>query len=353
MNLRLSVLAALGLFVFFSTAAGQDKSPDSKKPNNRPTKITVSSEGTLERSQDGKYQARFDLGKLPCGQKLNVNLTVKNPFSELIKFTSISKKCKCSKFKPEKYYIPSNGELSASVSVGVPARSSTGNAREKVVLVNAGSNVCSLILEFELQGLLAFKEFLGMITFDSDGQTRTIDVPIVLSDPVQIQDVVCTVSDNLAGTKSEVMEADGKSIVKLTVPDSVLKKSRVRGEITIQHAATKQKDVYYLTVKDGRLAEISPNVVSFQESKDQLSASITLKMAKAISEDADVKCSLGENELTVKTERIADSLFRVQVSADESAASALQDATKESKLKWVVTQSGVTTTLLTPFVFSK
>ena len=167
-----------------------------------PAKTTgTSATGQLERNDDGTYFAKIDLGKMRAGLNATVDLKIKNPFEQQIKFTGASKACKCSNFQPEHPYFGANEELSARVRLKLPARRNSRKSQTSMVIVNNDDPVVELFFDYELEGLLAFTELLGIVGFDSDNQTKVYEIPFLATAPVDMTKLEIKSTENLNSCK--------------------------------------------------------------------------------------------------------------------------------------------------------
>ena len=356
-------LCLAGLLVVGNAQDGsQDKSDATQKETAKPKQLKfldadVTASGVLEQTDDGRYRAKFDFGRLPAGLNAVCELKIQNPFDKKISFSGVSKKCKCSNFRPERYYFSPNEELKVKARLKLPIRRNTAKAQTTMMIENKGVPVANLIFDYELDGLLSFSEFIGIIGFDSDNQTKTLDMPFIATSPVNFEKLKLEPTENLKGCKFELVKQDESGLVRITVDDSILTKSKIRGEVMITEEDSNRRDTFFLTIKNDKLAEISPEVVTFKNESGAFSASATLKMSKKIPDDeslAKVKlnCQFGEQKLEASLKRISEKLVQVVLSTDKDLAADNQDATG-SVLRWTVVQDDAVSNLETPFVISK
>lgn len=322
-----------------------------------PTKTpSITATGQLERDGDSAYFAKIDLGKVPAGSNATVDLKIKNPFDHQIKFTGASKACKCSNFQPEHTYFGANEELSARVRLKLPARRNSRKSQTSMVIVNNDAPIVELFFDYELEGLLAFTELLGIVGFDSDNQTKVYEVPFLATAPVDMTKLEIKSTENLNSCKFEILKQDERGVMQITIADSILTKSKIRGEVTIQEQGTKRLDTFFLTIKNDKLAEISPDVMTFKKVDGNLVATATLKMSKSIVDDEALKkiqmhCHFGDTKIETQLKRISDKLISVVLNAGVELGS--KGAAKNTSLQWKVVQDDATTSLETPFVVSE
>ena len=209
-----------------------------------------------------------------------------------------------------------------------------------------------MIFDYELDGLLSFSELIGIIGFDSDNQTKTLDMPFIATSPVDFEKLKLEPTDNLKACQFEIVKQKESGLVRITVDDSILTKSKIRGEVMITEEDSNRRDTFFLTIKNDKLAEISPEVMTFKKENDTFSASATLKMSKKIPDDesldkVQLHCQFGEQKLETRLKRISDKLVQVVLSTDGKLEQ--QDATG-SVLRWKVVQGDAVSNLEPPFV---
>lgn len=345
---------SIGLFFCLCPIVERPVSAQTAKARSNAADATAT--GQLERQGDGTFLAKFDLGKLPAGLNASIDLKIKNPFDQQINFTGVSKACKCSNFQPDRQYVAANDELAARVRLKLPTRRNSNKGQTTMVIVNDSVPIVELFFDYELEGLLAFTELLGIVGFDSDNQTRVYEIPFLATAPVDMTKLEIKSTENLNGCKFEILNQNERGVVKVTMSDSILTKSKIRGEVTIQEQGTKRLDTFYLTIKNDKLAEISPAVMAFKKEDGKFVATATLKMAKSVVDDDALKniqlfCQFGETKIKTQMKRISDKLISVVLIAEVELAAV--NTAENTSLQWKVVQDGATTNLKTPFVVSE
>ena len=350
MKLALSLSFFVGLSCCLDIGTAQDQ-PDHPRQL-KLGKADLSVSGELVEQEDGIYRAQFDLGRIQAGKNAVMDLKVNNPYDRKINFSGVSKKCKCSNFRPDRYYFSPNEELNVRVRLKLPMRRNSKTAQTTMLIVNRDVPVAELVFEYELNGMLSFTELIGIIGFNSDKQTRTLEMPFIATQPVDLEKLTLINSANLDGCQFELIKQEEGGIVKVTADDSILKKSKIRGDVMIMEKGSNRRDTFFLTIKNEKLAEISPSVVTFKNNGGKLVATATLKMAKAVVDDAELQkieleCRHNGTAVSSSLRRLSDKLVQVIL----TAGNGLDQATTDSAtLQWTVMHQGSTTNLETPFV---
>ena len=333
--------------------------PGDLKPKQlRHLEADITASGQLEQTEDGRYRAQFDFGKLPAGMNGIIDLTVMNPFNETIKFSGVSKKCKCSNFRPDRYEFTPQEDLHIRVRLKLPIRRNSSKSQTSMMIENKGTPVAELVFDYELEGLLSFTELIGIVGFDSDNQTKTIEMPFIATAPTDLDKLKLNPSDSLKDCQFEIIKKVDGGCVRVTVQDSILTKSKIRGEVMISEPDTNRRDTFFLTIKNEKLAEISPTVVTFKKEGENWVATATLKMAKSVPDDEalqkiQLQCKWNGNEIAAKPKRLSDKLLQLILTTGSDLSSVQGNSSKNAVLNWTVIHHGVTSNLETPFVISE
>ncbi len=323
----------------------------------------------LKRIDDSKeYAAAVDLGNLPVGKQIVIQLTLRNPYDEDIHFSGTEKRCACSQFRSEKKLIPKRDELKCTLKIKTPTAQKSLAVATPVVLVQNEIPVVRMEFTYQLDGLLAFGELMSVVRFENGEQSKNLKIPILASPPIDVRKVQVNQSENLGDLKFEIVAGDSGGMLQTTVTDAILDKGEVRGELTVVYPDTGQDDRYYLIIKDARTSEISPQVVHFRRQGKGLSASATVRIVgdrntgkpdAANSESEPVSCwHLGE-KLSMKLEKLANGLYRVELLVDEQGIARLigkqVDGATDPKvltegLTWKINNGELKTEMTTSFI---
>ena len=338
-------------------------------PKNGAASEDIEIERTVELKQivDSKeFAAAIDLGNLPVGRQVVLQLTLRNPYDEEIHFSGTEKRCACSQFKADRKRIPEQGELLCHLRVKTPATQKSLAVSTPVVLVQNEIPVVRLDLNYRLDGLLAFSELMNVVRFENGEQTKELKIPILTSLPVDVRKVQVSKSENLQDLKFEIVAGDNGGYLQATATDAILEKGEVRGELTIVYPETGQSDRYYLIIKDARSSEISPRVVRFRRQREGLglTATVTVRIVGKLntgnpdvanSESEPISCWHAGVKIPHQTKQLSDGVYRVDLLVDENDSASLtgenRDSTSEPDvLNWKINNGESETELKTPFI---
>ncbi len=318
-------------------------------------KIVDATTEIQKRNDEEIYFAKLALQNLSVGSRATLNVTLKNPFDQEIKFSGVSSKCACSQFKMRNSSVPANGETRIAFDIEIPPRHRQKTVEADVSIVEKGTSVIRLELTYGLDGLMAFKELISIVRFDDvDEAQKELVVPFLVTNPVKAADVKAYTSDNLKSVSVAVVErGDQGPAVKLTIPDSVVSKGNVRGELYLSHKETKQIDSYLLTIKDSRTSEIGPSITKFRRQNGKWTATAIVKIAGGRDAEGQtrspIECRLGEQILDVAVKKLKGNTYRATITAAESAFANLgsEDA---DKLTWRLFNGAKHFTIKTEFI---
>ena len=318
-------------------------------------------EGVVEKVGN-TYETVLNLGRLGVSKKVIVTMTFKNQTDDEIEFSDVSKKCSCSAFKKKNYVIPAGAEQEVKLTIKTPARARSKESSQWVTFVErGGSTVLRAELKFELDGILAFKEAMGILEFQADNNFREVQLPLVITDPVQLETVEIETSENLQDISFTIEKSENGAFVKAKISDKILADGKVRGEIYISSPAAASKDCYFLVVRDSATDDISPNVLSFRSKNGVVSATAIVQIAARHHETPanPIGASFRGQEIPVEIKMLKKNTFRVQLNLNDelvaamSNAGAEQENSKPSEISWSINNGKTTTQKATAFVIEQ
>ena len=333
--------------------------PLSEDQPDAPAEILFEGIADLRRSEDsGEYVATVNLGRLPVGQSVQVRLTMKNDSDDEIVFAGVSGNCSCTSFNSEQNKILPRGETAATWSIRTPSRNTSLVTSNTLMLQYAGKVVIRITLQFELGGLLMFGEVAGVLTFDSDDATKSIEIPFIVSPPVQADRVNITFSPELQQLERQITIHEGGGIITLTAADSVASTGPIRGQVFLSYPDAQFNDVFLLSIKDGRRHEISPRLIRFRPLGDTLVATALVRLADTADAESEnsvsVECSLNGESLIVEAKRLTSKMYRVRLSMqpEEKTVSTSRNRDDEAieplALVWKIQNGKTTSRMETP-----
>ena len=313
--------------------------------------------------EQGVYHATVSLGKVPVGKQASVNLLLKNLSDQEIKFSRPAKKCKCSQFNSERYFIPAKDETKSDLKLKLPARSRAKIASTEVVLESRADDTSSvkILFQYELEGMIVFGQPLSVLVFDDDSEFKTIEIPVVATSPIEFSKVEAKAIGGLKGVQIDRVPGPDGGVLKVKVNQNVLTGGNANGEIHITDPASGRMDICYLSVKDRRQSEVSPRLIRFNRKDTELKAKAIVRTAKLVkAEDSEkpleIKCSSAGGQLTVVSKKLGKSIARVELTVSSEMRDAFIKAagsSGEAKLQWEISHGDSSTTLETLFVIDE
>lgn len=309
----------------------------------------------VKKQGDNVYHADVRLRNLPAGQTARLNVVLRNPSDQVVKFSGVSNKCKCRRFKKQSAEIEPGGEGAISFDFAIPARHKQKKVESGITLVYKGVSVIKLNISYELDGLLAFGGLMSIVRFDDVAEIeKKIEIPLFVTPPLSWEKVKLETSSNLKGIRTSIeYEQDGPK-VRARIPVTLLERGNVRGELYLSNPGGWESDTFMLSVKDSRQHEISPQVLIFKKMKDGSSrATAVIKVAgfsDASSESLDLSASIGEQQLDVKTKLLGGNTYRIEMRTRVPIES-IDDASQ--RLTWKILVGNLATEMTSEFIFEK
>ena len=320
--------------------------------------LVVESVFLLQKREDEKiYLSKMDLGSFPVGATVRVKATLKNPFEEPIKFSGVSNKCKCKKFKMQNTKVEPGGSSLIEFDIKVPPRYKSKKVETAITLVEKGIAVVRLDIFYALDGLLAFDGFMNVIRIEDVSKTEhRFEIPLLLTPPVDWRKIEVSKSRSLRDVEAEVVNDDGGPTLVAKIPISILKRGNARGELQISYPEGGQKDSYLLSIKDARVHEISPSVLNFKKNVGGgYKATAIVKVAGFGSEQdeksiaATISCHLNDQEVNMQTKKLSGLTYKVTLRPNAEEL----EANSSSQIRWEIFNGQTTSSLTTAFVFEK
>ena len=212
-------------------------------------------------------------------------------------------------------------------------------------------------ITYDLDGLLAFGGLMSIVRFDDLSQSeKEIEIPLLVTAPLDWKNVRIETSDNLDSVAAEVVHRENGPVVKAKIPVSILQKGNVRGELHITNSGGWESDTYMLSIKDTRQHEISPRILKFKKTNGAgFVATAVVKMAgfstASANSSPEIKVRIGDQELAAKTKLLGKNTFRVELQAKEAIAEV--DGQEQTSLEWQIFNGQSTSTMTSKFYFEK
>lgn len=351
-----SLLIGLFLLVPFDTGSTDEKAKEQKK-------LVLNTDAKLQKNDDEEiYFAKVDLGTLEVGRKARVNVDLENPFESTLRFHRVSNKCACKQVQLHNSVLVPKGKAKVSFDIDIPPRH-----KKKVVdspitlLTKRGKAVIRLDLQYGLEGLLSFGGYLGVVRFDNLDETeKVLNIPILITDPLESEKVEASTSKNLSGIKLAIKSTADGPVLEAKIPESIVRGGNVRGDLSITYPETDLKDQYLITIKDARRSEISPKVLNFRKDGDTWKSTAIVRVAGNSKSDFDkesesrpIQCKIGDQELSVEVKALNSNTYRVSLFANESVVNGTGDSAGQRQVEWEIFNGRKSSTMKTEFTVQK
>lgn len=292
-------------------------------------------EGTIYDFLEGNLRADVDLGSLRSGEAAPFVVRIHNKSSTALPFEKILANCSCIKATALGNVIPASGHLDIELTLNVPARSSKTTIDQSIILEDSSKAVVEVIVHYELEGLLCFRDKAVLVNIAETEQECTFRVPILFSLPIVPEDISVTHIGKLTDLVASIGSSNGQHYLECTIAMEHAKPYGASGEICITDSKTGRSDSVPCVIELEKNLAISPNVIRFKfkqvdnsnEEVYQASAIIRINASKLTFPRNDrsqpehevlINCTPDHGIISIQKKRIAAGIYRVIIECRKS-----------------------------------
>jgi|GEM_PF-5478993 len=347
MAIAFAILACL-VDVTFSLCTFQDK-PD-------PELVATATALMTKHPQAFYHVAQFDLGVLPVGKQVSVQLTLENPYDATFKFDQLQKTCNCLNLKAEHTEIPPMSSVKFSMTLHTPKSGTNGIAASTISLVDSSESdpakrvVVNLRFDYRLAGVLMVDRELVLVEIAEDAEFADIQVPVLVTDPIRTEQLKVEASGSLRDVVFSIDATDGKPRIVGTVPGISLDAGSIGGEVRIIHEESGRNSSFFLTVRRKAPCQLSPLRLQFRPDSDGKSKATAILRFMPPLEKTEAETGSGQPvasepvisvsangwNISTNSHRMARGIFRIYVFLEQDQA----EEENEGVAKWTVNYLG-------------
>lgn len=311
--------------------------------------------------QFSRYFAMVDLGKVSPGP-MKFRLVITNIQDKSVRIDAHKESCSCISVELLEKEADPGEKLVADIELEIPSKVPDPYAMQEIGFSNGGkeNGKIRVFLNYQIQGVLSFKANSQIYRMPRGANpVATINVPIVLTSPVQ--------SDNVSvkSSREDLLEVIGvhqsRNKDNNRIAHSVECKVKLAqlpdyGASLLLSAKDNAGDAgaelkVYL---DPELPlKVSPSMLRLRESEGEFVATAMLT-CKVAAKDAETRqfsviASCGGKPVKVKTTRLSDNVCRLRLKIARDAVESLEVI--PTSIKWEITASDIRTSTETSVKF--
>ncbi len=258
-------------------------------------------------------RAELNLGSLVSGQKGRITLVIHNPLDREIEFAKVRTFCGCSLPKLSAMSIPAKGDVTFSSNVTVPESSlKTDSVFSFDLIDHEQKPVVQIVLKFTIASLLAVTSKSVLLELLDSEPTKQIFVPLVLTEPVKLENLEITTDDVLRDVLCKTVLVDNVPCVRIVASRNSVLDGPVYGAVNISDPINNRTTTLQMSVRAKPPVSIAPTVLWFREDAERPGL---FKATALIS--TDLKQKAKDEKVIINSEDLPEApISRVFVSSD-------------------------------------
>jgi hypothetical protein len=228
----------------------------------------------LEGDETGTTRAVTDLGGLIANKTYQIDFRIQNPLDHDIEFESTRSSCNCTEVKFEQLKIPARKSVRGLITYKAPNFAKEGKLDFNLLLQRRTLTAAGNSRVVETAALLQFRAYLrGVIdlgqtshVFEVRDQIDQHLIPIVITEPIKLEDLDVVVSSELKDILAEIEHNQNQIFIVVSAAKNALPSGGIAGSVTVSHRPSQTEKVLLLTVTPQLPLRISPSFLSFSAS---------------------------------------------------------------------------------------
>ncbi len=210
-----------------------------------PPAFEIRENAELIQTPAGYFKIQANLGNLPPSSEGTVSLTVKNPFNSDIVFGNHFNGCACLKATLSDAVLKKNGSITIDLHLKIPSKA---NSTQQVAAINFStdkegqSDTVSLIMHYELNGLIAFVDNRAVGYALESEKDLQLQLPMIVGRDVKEGDIIFKAKGALVGLQVRLENEGDRYFAKASMPTKHLNELGLTGEITVENVKSGKRD---------------------------------------------------------------------------------------------------------------
>lgn len=321
----------------------------------------VERETVLSHGPGGYLMINADLGSLPMKANGKIKLLVKNSTGEDIELGTYYSGCSCLQV------VLSTTQVAAdeffAIDMNLETKQSTKEADQWVAVSLAKDKSMkgevALRLKYRIDGLVAFRDALGVIPKRSGDTILKFQIPLIIEKPARASDLIFSPSGGLEKMQYVLTEVEGRPSLSCSIATDNIPDVGLAGELHLQDKSTGIKDTMLLRIENKSEVTIAPQPLRFKESDGEFKASAIVRILSRReqaeqSEESriSVKGNISDGKIAIHVENITDGVARLNFEVSPSIPIEEFRNQESEGVFLSFVYEGVKHTTKIPFVFS-
>ncbi len=282
----------------------------------------------------GYSTAEADLGWLPAGKKVDVEVRVVNRLSDVVQFDRLKLDGSLNKAEATGDSIPAGGELTIHADLTIPSFSHEVDQSIAINLAPAGKGTAreTVRLRFQVSELLRFHTKTAQFSRDSSDNQCVERIPVTITKPIDAAKVSVTGTGDFRNARGAMVHWQDRDWLQFEVDREDPNQAELAGTLTIEDPVSKRKDMITCLVRYRVPVTVRPGLLFARPATDEKSYAVTAfvrlypteesaarfaETKTATQAPAVVAAHLGEHPMDVTTHPLGAGVYRVEAVVPE------------------------------------
>jgi hypothetical protein len=212
------------------------------------------------------FYAKTELPTLKGGNKYRAKITIANPYSEAIDFSTITMSCGCGKLTGSVREIPALGESTFVLQLDVPTILQRTAAQSVFFhsVEDPSKVVMTLRYSFDVSNVFAFSQPRIEIEIPEKQENVNVRIPFYIVPPITLDQLELSWSENLNGINFRIVEDDTSSdqpYVIVEAAPGLISRQGVFGDLILRHRDTGVKSQVEIHMSHQELLTLAPQII--------------------------------------------------------------------------------------------
>ncbi len=238
------------------------RSQDPVAPNAE-KQLRIARESSFSPFGPKSLRAHVDLGPVPAGESVFLDLKLRNPTNDDFKISNVQVGCACITVTTEVSIIRRMEDARLEIVLRTDSRAKSAKQRYSVFLSDDAGQVINVQIAYELMGLLGFADRAVHGSVVEGDRECTLTIPLIITKPVAIDSLKISGTGDLAAMSSSIVpSAVGlELVVKLSEISTA--KQGLSGEIAVSDPITGRSASIPCLIDVDKMISISPHLIRF------------------------------------------------------------------------------------------
>ncbi|WP_145342653.1 hypothetical protein [Rosistilla ulvae] len=225
----------------------------------------------------GYSTAEADLGWLPAGEKVDVEVRVVNRLSRAVQFDRLKLNGSLNQAEATGDSLPAGGELTIHADLTIPNFSHEVDQSIAIYLAPAGKGTAreTVRLRFQVSELLRFHTKTAQFSCDSSDNQCVERIPVTITKPIDAAKVSVTGTGDFRNARGAIVHWQDRDWLQFEVDREDPNRSELAGTLTIEDPVSNRKDMITCLVRYRVPVTVRPGLLFARPAPDEKSYAVT------------------------------------------------------------------------------